>query len=168
MSTSSRTVRVGIPLTVVCAIVVVLAPTATADGPPKFPWEGPAIRAKPGSLVVTFASGTSAAQRRAIHGAVGAHVTDRAATSAIEIVELPAGLSPLAAIRRYQADPRVVAAELDRYALPTEIPDDQHFETQWGLRNVEQPHPISESGYVPQDMAGGTNDADVRRIAPST
>jgi subtilisin family serine protease len=145
----------------VCAIVLLLAPSAlAAKPPPKFPWEGPGVRVKAGSIVVTFASGTSAAQRRAIHRGVGGRVTARS-TVGIDVVELPAAVEPLAAIRRYQADPRVVAAELDRFASPTQIADDELFHWQWALHNHHQPHPMTETGDSPQELTQGASDADV-------
>jgi subtilisin family serine protease len=158
---TSRPARAVVALAVAGATVLALAPSASAARPPKLPWEGPAIRVKPGRLVVTFESGTSRAQRSIIHGAVGGLVTDRGRTTAIDVVELPRGISPLAAIRRYQADPRVVAAELDRIAAPTEMPNDQFFDWQWALHNVGQLHPITEDGLVPDNYHQGASDADV-------
>jgi subtilisin family serine protease len=161
MRIDARRPAAPLALGIACALILTLAPAALAAQPHhKLPWGGPGVRVKPGSLVVTFASGTSLAQKRAIHDDVGADVAARSPIG-IDVVELPAAADPLEAIRLYQADPRVVAAELDRIAVPTEIPNDPHFETQWGLRNHEQPHPITESGYVNQDTAAGTNDADV-------
>lgn len=158
---TSRPARAVVALAVVGATVLALAPSASAARPPKVPWEGPAIRVKPGRLVVTFESGTSLAQRSSIHGAVGSRVTDRGRTTAIDVVELPRGLSPLAALRRYQADPRVVAAELDRIAAPTDIADDEFFHWQWALHNHHQPHPMTETGDSPQELTNGSSGADV-------
>jgi subtilisin family serine protease len=161
MSTRSWPLRSVIVLGVVCATIVALVPSALATSPTKFPWESPSVRVKPGRLVVTFESGISAAERRAIHGDVGARLSHRSRTTAVDVVELPAGRSALAAIRRYQADPGVVAAELDRFAIPTDIPNDPHFRKQWALRNVGRSHPITESGFVSQNTFHGIDDADV-------
>jgi len=159
-----RTTRSLLALALACASVVMLAPPALAATPTKFPWESPAVRAKPGRLVVTFGSGISAAQRSRIHGEVGSRLarsTFRSRASSVDVVELPTGLSTSAAIRAYEADPAVVAAELDRFAVPTAIPNDTHLRKQWDLRNVGQSHPMTESGYVGQNNARGRVDADV-------
>jgi len=160
----SRPTRSGLAAALVCALVMVLAPSVlAAEGarPPKFPWEGPAVRVKPGRLVVTFDRGTSPSERRTVHAAVGGHLIPRGRAGAIDVVELPPGRSPFAAISAYEADPTVLAAEPDRFAVPTEIPNDTYFETQWGLHNTGQSHPITESGYVGQNNHVGTAEADV-------
>ena len=159
-----RTKRSLLALALACASVVMLAPLTFAATPPKFPWEAPSIRVKPGHLVVTFESGISAAQRSRIHGEVGtrpARSTLRSRTSTVDVVQLPAGLPASAAIRAYEAEPGVVAVEPDRFAVPTAIPNDTHFAKQWNLRNVGQSHPMTESGYVGQNNAQGAVDADV-------
>ena len=148
-------------LGIACALILTLAPAALAAQPQhKLPWEGPDVRVKPGSIVVMFASGTSVQERRAIHGHVGGRV-DARTPSGIDVVELPAGIDPLTAIRRYQADPRVVSAELDRYATPTQITDDEFFHWQWALHNHHQPHPMTETGDSPQELTHGSSNADV-------
>jgi subtilisin family serine protease len=116
---------------------------------------------KPGRLVVTFDRGTVASQRRSIHAAVGGQVVSRGRARAIDVVRLPPGRSSLAAIRAYEADPNVVAAEPDRFAVPAADPNDPRFPAQWGLHNTGQLHPITESGYVAKNNHMGTADADV-------
>src|SRR5687768_3730365 len=148
-----RKTRSLLALALACASVVMLAPSTFAATPPKFPWEAPPIRVKPGRLIVTFESGVAAAQRSRIHGEVGSRPvrsTLRSRASSVDVVELPAGLPASAAIRAYEAEPGVVAVEPDRFAVPTEIPNDTHFAKQWNLRNVGQSHPMTESGYVGQ------------------
>jgi subtilisin family serine protease len=157
MSPNARLIRSVAALLIAFATIGVLSSTAFAARPAKFPWEGPAVRVKPGRLVVTFESGTTAAQKRAIHRDLGGRVTDRGRSPAFDVVDLPPGLSPLAAIRRYQADPRVLSAEPDRLAVPTQIPDDTHFAKQWGLHNTGQLHRITGSN---QQLRGAV-DSDV-------
>jgi subtilisin family serine protease len=153
--------RLAASLVAVVAVVA-LAPTALAATPPKFPWQGPAVRVKPGHVVVTFAPGTSRAERRAVHAEVGGRATAPAGHLRVDVVDLPPGLSTAAALRRYRADPSVVAAEPDRFAVFTEIPNDQHFEPhQWALHNTGLVHRISESGFVAQNGAAGLADRDV-------
>jgi thermitase len=135
------------------AILAMPLPGLAGD-PPKVPWEAPPVRVKPGSVVVTFEAGTTPVERRATHSAIGV-AAGRA--SRIDVVTLPPGLSVDTAIRRYEADPDVVAAEPDRYVTLTEtIPNDPYFGQQWALRNTGQPHRRSGGG-----SASGTNDADV-------
>lgn len=161
---TSRHVRSGLVVALTCSLILVLAPSVFAAGaarPPKFPWEAPAVRVKAGRLIVTFDRGTSASQRRTIHAAVGGHVVTRGGARAIDVIELAPGRSVVAAIRAYEADPNVVAAEPDRFAVPTEIPDDTLFSKQWALDNTGQSHPITESGYVAQNNHQGIAGADV-------
>src|SRR5688572_18558750 len=159
-----RRVRSGVAASLACALILMLAPSVLAAGAakaPKFPWEGPALRVKAGRLVVTFQRGTSASQKRSIHSAAGGEVVSRGRAGVIDVVRLPRGRSSLAAIRAYEADPNVVAAEPDRFAVPAAIPNDPHFPTQWGLHNTGQMHPITESGYVAKNNHSGTAGADV-------
>jgi subtilisin family serine protease len=156
MSTNARVVRSVSALLIATATIVVLPSTAFAAGPTKLPWEGPPLRIDPDSLVVVWEPGTTPAQKQAVHGDVGGRVTDRGAPS-IDVVDLPPTVSPFVAIRRYQADPRVLSAELDRFAVPTLIPDDTRFVHQWSLDNDGQLHPISGASQ----QARGTADADV-------
>ena len=145
MLTRVRFVRSVIGTAVVCATIVMVVPSAVAARPPKLPWDGPGIRTKPGRLIVTFEAGTSLAQRRRTHSDVGARLADQSRRTRVDVVELPPGVSALAAIRRYQADPRVLSAEPDRFAVPTVIPDDPHFPKQWALNNTGQLHRITGS-----------------------
>jgi subtilisin family serine protease len=161
MSSNARLIRSFAALLIALATIGVLSSSAFAARPAKFPWEGPPIRVKPGRLVVVFESGTTPAQRRAIHGDLGGRVTDRGRSPAFDVVDLPPGLTPLAAIRQYEADPSVLSAELDRFAEPTEIPNDEFFATQWGLHNVHQPHPMTETRFNVQNSIQGDADADV-------
>ena len=152
-----RLVRFMIGVAVVCATIVIVVPTAVAARPPKLPWDGPGIRTKPGHLIVTFEAGTSLAQRRRTHSDVGARPADQSRRTRVDVVELPPGVSALAAIRRYEADPRVLSAELDRFADLTVIPDDPHFPKQWALNNTGQLHRITGSNR----RVRGRADADV-------
>ena len=143
-------------------VLVALAPAALAAAPPKFPWEGPGVRVKPGRVIVTFAPGTTRAERRAVHAKVGGRPSAPRGPLRVDVVDVPPGLSTGAALARYRSDPSVVAAEPDRFATLTEIPDDQHFDPhQWYLHNTGQLHRISESGFVGQASARGLNDRDV-------
>ena len=162
MRITPRLVRSLLSLGLVTVMTVALAPvSAAASALPKLPWQGPAALVKPGSLVVTFRSGTSTAARRGIHAEAGARVADQGRSTGIDVVELPEGVRTLDAIRSYQADPRVLAAEPDRVAVSTVIPDDQHFGKQWWAHNVAQSHPMTESGYVGQNNFHGVADADI-------
>ena len=157
MLTRVRFVRSVIGTAVVCATIVMVVPSAVAAQPPKLPWDGPGIRTKPGHIIVTFEAGTSLAQRRRTHSDVGARLADQSRRTRVDVVELPPGISALAAIRRYQADPRVLSAEPDRFAVPTVIPDDPHFPKQWALNNTGQLHRITGSNR----RVRGRADADV-------
>jgi subtilisin family serine protease len=162
MPTRSRSLTRLAALVVAVMVVVVLAPAGRAASSPKLPWEATtAVRVKPGRLVVTFEAGTSRVERRAVHAKVGARPASPGRATRVDVVELPRGLSTSAAIRRYAADPAVVAVEPDRVAVPTEIPNDPLFGEQWALRNVGQNHLISESHFVAQNRARGLSDRDV-------
>ena len=106
-----RLVR-SIGAAVVCATIVMVVPSAVAARPPKLPWDGPGIRTKPGRLIVTFEAGTSPAQRRRTHRDVGARLADQSRRTRVDVVELPPGVSALTAIRRYEAEPRVLSAPI--------------------------------------------------------
>jgi subtilisin family serine protease len=149
-----RRIRRSLPAVAIAGSAILAMPLpALAADPPKLPWEGPPVRVKPGSVVVTFAPGTTPVERRATHSALGV-APGRA--SRIDVVTLPPGLSVDAAIRRYEADPEVIAAEPDRYVTLTGIPNDTYFSQQWALHNTGQSHRRSAGG-----TASGTNDADV-------
>ena len=139
--------------------VVALSPAAIA-APPKFPWQGPAVRVKPGRVIVTFAPGTTRAERQASTRRWVATTAPAARSGRRR--RGPVRLSTNAAILQYRSDPSVVAAEPDRFAMLTEIPNGRHFDPhQWALHNTGQSHRISESGFVRQGSARGLNDRDV-------
>ena len=141
--------------------VVALSPAALAAPPPKFPWQGPAVRVKPGRVIVTFAPGTTRAERRAVHAKVGGRPTAprgpsgrrrrRPAGALDERGDPPVPVRPFGRGRR--AGP-IRGAHRD--------PNDRHFDPhQWALHNTGQFHRISESGFVGQRSARGLNDRDV-------
>ena len=158
MSTTARAFKTCLSLTLVVGVLAI-PNSALAAKAVKFPWNGPAPRVKPGRIVVTFRPGTTRGERLTAHAGAGARVSGP--THRIDVVRLPAGLSPWAAIRRYEADPNVLAAEPDRFATFTEIPNDPLFDAQWALLNQRQFHPITETGLIAQDTARGTNGVDV-------
>ncbi|HEX5936262.1 MAG TPA: S8 family peptidase [Actinomycetota bacterium] len=162
MRTRSRILTSCAVIAAVLMAMAVAAPTASAAPRPKLPWQGPAVRVKPGRVIVTFAPETSGAERRAVHAEVGGRPTAPRGPLRVDVVDVPPGLPTSAALRRYRADPSVVAAEPDRLAVPTEIPNDPMFlAEQWALRNTGQNHLITESGFVPKDRARGLSDRDV-------
>jgi subtilisin family serine protease len=161
MSTTARALKTFLSLTLVVGVLAI-PNSALAAKAVKFPWNGPAPRVKPGRIVVTFRPGTTRAERLAAHAGAGARVSGP--SHRIDVVPLPAGLSPWLAIRRYEADPNVLAAEPDRFATFTEIPNDPLFNAQWALENHHQFHPITETGDVAQDHARGTAGVDVGAV----
>jgi subtilisin family serine protease len=152
-----RRIRRSLPAVAIAgsAILAMPLPGLAAD-PTKLPWEGPPVRVKPGSVVVTFASGTSAVERRATHAAVGARLAPPDGAARVDVVTLPPGLSVEAAVSRYRADPDVIAAEPDRIATLTQVTTDPLVDEQWALDNTGQPHRLSEGS-----TAAGSMDADV-------
>ena len=162
MRIAPRLARSLLSLGLATVTTMALASESVAlSAPPKLPWQGPPVAVKQGSLVVTFRSGTSTVARRGIHADVGARVAEHGRSTGIDVVELPEGVRTADAITSYQADPRVLAAEPDRVAVSTVIPDDQHFGKQWWQHNVGQSHPMTESGYVGQNNFHGVADADI-------
>ena len=70
------------------------------------------------------------------------------------------GTSTDALIAALEADPSVAFAEPNLLRYLTVIPNDPGFADQWGLNNVAQAHPVTDSSSTRQ----GTTDADINAV----
>jgi subtilisin family serine protease len=126
----------------------------------KLPWNSRGVRVVPGRLVVVWRHGVSDAATRSLSAGLGATTTS-AASSDIDVVQLPAGASEAAAIRRYERSPLVRSAEPDRIASLLALPNDTHFDQQWALSNTGQSHIETNQGLGIGRHRRGAADADV-------
>ena len=164
MRIDARRPAAPVALGIACALILTLAPSALAAQPQhKLPWEGPGVRVKPGSIVVTFASGTSPSENASDPRPRRRPTSPRGARSG----STSSSCRPPSTLSRRSAGTRPTrawsAAELDRYRRPhRDHRRSRSSMTQWGLRN----HRATASDHrvrVRQlrSSARGTNDADV-------
>lgn len=92
----------------------------------------------PGTLLVSFDSEATAAQRAAAHSIAGATVANRFTELGVDVVRLPAGLAPVSARALYSALPGVRATALNKVVSATSRPNDTLFRDQWGFDNTGQ------------------------------
>jgi len=126
----------------------------------KLPWNTGGARVVPGRLVVVWRHGAPNAATRAVSADLDATTTSAPSTD-IDVVQLPAGASEAAAIRRYERSPLVRSAEPDRIASLLALPNDTHFDQQWALDNTGQSHFETDQGLGPHKQRSGTVNADV-------
>jgi subtilisin family serine protease len=89
-------------------------------------------------ILVRYADGTTAAQRRAVGREAAVEVVSTSADGRTEVV-VGEGVSRATVRRRLDADPRVVAiAPNYQRELADEITDEQYFPWEWGLHNTGQ------------------------------
>ncbi len=136
------------------------AHTSISTEAAKLPWNSGGARVVPGRLVVVWRHGAPDAAARSLSADLGATTTS-APSSDIDVVQLPAGSSEAAAIRRYERSPLVRSAEPDRVASLLALPNDTHFDQQWALNNTGQSHIETNQGLGTGKKRGGTPDADV-------
>jgi thermitase len=125
------------------ALALALAPGAHADGAPARPAalssvvdQALALGYHPSSVLVGFTPGVTTAQRTLAHTLTGGTVARRMANLNLEVVQLPAGVDPRQAVARYQAQPGVAYATLNRVARLLSEPNDVLFGQQWGFDNT--------------------------------
>lgn len=107
----------------------------------------------PSTLLVSFDPGATAAQRAAAHATAGATVANRFPELGVDVVRLPAGLTPVGARGLYSALPAVRAASLNKVVSATSRPNDTLFRDQWGFDNTGQ--------SVTASLVRGTSDFDI-------
>ena len=91
----------------------------------------------PTTLLVAFAPGTPAAERRNAHAGLGAAVANTLEWQDLDVVRLPKGLDPVDAAARYERNPNVAFTDLN--SIVTLTSNDTLYEDQWGLHNTGQP-----------------------------
>lgn len=97
-----------------------------ANAQPKF---------REGELLVKFKN-VGAARSARVHAS--AHAERIGRMGRMEHVRLPAGMDVEGMRQWYQGQPDVEYAEPNYIVHKAAIPDDTHFDTQWGLRNIAQ------------------------------
>lgn len=95
-----------------------------------------------GRIIVGFHPGVTVAERQLVHGRASARMTRAARTAktvgpAAEVIEFDGRMHPEDVIHAYRQDPRVRYAEPDFVKRAVEIPNDQYYNSQWGLARVQ-------------------------------
>jgi subtilisin family serine protease len=104
---------------------------------------------KDGELIVRFKGGVVKESSLNVHKSIGAAVKKRSAfVPALELVQLPKGISVEQAVSLYMANSAVEHAEPNYIRKPSTIPSDTSFGQQWALNNTGT-------------FAGGTPNADI-------
>jgi subtilisin family serine protease len=106
----------------------------------------------PGELVVRFAPGTAAGERRSLNAAQGATEKQSLLVPRAFLLRLPGGRNIPVAAAAYERSPNVEFAHPNYIAEPVSTtPNDSSFSSLWGLHNTGQ----TVNGFA------GTPDADV-------
>jgi thermitase len=92
----------------------------------------------PSTLLVTFPAGIDRVARDAVHGRLGASVARTFDDLGIDVVRLPDGLDPRAAVSLYERSPLVAEASLNKVIRSASVPNDSLFGDQWGFHNTGQ------------------------------
>lgn len=130
----------------------------------------------PGQVIVRFEDGTTAAERDGVLGRLGVEVVRDLRLARTQLLELEAGIAPLAASRTLALEPGVryahpnyivaPAAVLNHQLEPSALPNDPRVAELWGLHNVGQtingasPTPDSDID-APGGWAVGTGSPNV-------
>ncbi len=97
----------------------------------------PNARYVPGSIIVKFRAGTSAAAAAAIRGLVQGRATPRLPNASFDLVALDGGLNPEAAAQRLAAQPDVEYAQARYKVRPLFRPNDPLFSLQWNFSTID-------------------------------
>ena len=119
----------------VVAVLVALGVIAIVDSPRAADRAAPY---DPSHVLVAFRTGTPAAVRAAAHAAEGTQIVNRLEWLNLDVVRLPDGLDPLAAVTRYSHNPHVAYAHPNWRVTFASVPDDALFHDQWHLHNTGQ------------------------------
>lgn len=116
------------------------APTLTlASAPQPVRAADAALGHVPGEVIVGFAAGSSAGQRRQTLRAVEPRANESIrGVPGARLLSLPGGETVAAAVARLRARPDVAYAEPNRLLRVQALPNDPRLGLQWGLRNVGQ------------------------------
>jgi len=91
----------------------------------------------PSSVLVTFDRTAGAADRAAVHSALGTTLATRFAELDTHVVVLPKGLDPVSAVAAYERRAAVASAALNTRVQA--FTNDTLFKDQWGFNNTGQP-----------------------------
>jgi len=130
-----RTARAALCIVLVGVAGAALGPAASAAAvnrgngapPPGF---------SPSRVIVEWAGGSSAAQRRSARSKAGVEYAEDLGSRRFQLVEAKPRQSPGRAVRELEAEPGVLHAERDGYYHLDSLPDDPLFGRQWALRNT--------------------------------
>lgn len=131
------------------------------------------LRWAAGEVLVRFRSDVARVAERDVHSELGARIVERIPSLEIDRVRLPEGTPVREGLRSYAANPEVALAEPNYLMRPAEhVPNDEHFDGQWGLRNTGQPHPMTFSNKEIRGTPGAdisvTEAWDIERGDPGT
>ena len=144
------------PLSLARAGVALAVTAGLALTAPAFAGPEPAAPTRPHDrerILVAFDPGTAADARRSVHAQHGGRVENSFDHLNLDVVRLPEGTTPEAAIARYERNPNVAYAQPNWQASLLSVPNDTLFEDQWGLHNTDQP--------VTGSLVNGAPDFDV-------
>lgn len=105
----------------------------------------------PDRVIVGWAAGADAADRRAARGLADVESARRLGDPSVHLLELEDGQTVRRAIETLEADPAVEFAEPDRYNFPLAGSDEPLFGELWGLRNLGGPFGVLD---FPNPVAG--------------
>jgi subtilisin family serine protease len=123
--------------TVAVGVFLALAPAAAASAPR--------------AVLVRFAPDATAADRQALRDRAGAKLEEVLPLRGLQLVQPGPGSSATETVRRLERSPRVLYAEPDLTRKAAALPNDTHFNLEWGLDNTGQT----------ADGDAGTPDADI-------
>ncbi|MHB8647759.1 MAG: S8 family serine peptidase [Thermomicrobiales bacterium] len=126
------------------AVVADSVEVATAERLPPDPASTPSItrtadgrNAAANRVIVGFKAGVSAAEKAAVHSAIGPASVESVSDTVAYVDTTGASLD--AVIQSYRADPRVRYAEPDYLVSALDLPNDQYFGDQYGMTKIQAP-----------------------------
>lgn len=107
----------------------------------------------PETVLVAFAPGLAAEERRNAHAANGGRVENTMEWLNLDVVKIPKGQDPMEVSARYESNPNVVYAHPNWEMSELSAPNDVSFRDLWGLHNTGQ--------SVTGSLVRGVADADI-------
>ena len=135
------------------ALALVVAAGAALSVPAGAEPSAPAHARDTDHILVAFEPGLAAEARRGVHAQQGGRVENTMAWLNLDVVRIPGGTTPEAAVARYERNPNVAYAQPNWAATLLSTPNDTLFRDQWGLHNTDQ--------AVTGSFVNGVADADV-------
>jgi subtilisin family serine protease len=96
----------------------------------------PSLTYSPDRVIVEWAAGASAAERREVRAEAGVEFGEDLGSRRFQLLETEPGQTPREAVGELRAETAVLLAERDRYLGLDSVPNDPLFGQLWGLRNT--------------------------------